>query len=580
MKKLLVYLKDYKKETVCAPLFKLLEALFELFVPLVMAAIIDNGIGQSDEGYVLRMGLILFLLGLIGLVCSLTAQYFAAKAAVGFVAKIKNVLFRKIMLFSYRQIDSLGSSTLITRMTSDMHQVQSGVNLVLRLFLRSPFIVFGAMVMAFTVDSKAAVVFAVVIPLLVVVVFGIMLLNIPVYGKVQAKLDVLTRDTREDLAGARVIRAFRLEQNWIEEFAENNRSLKKVQLFAGRISSLMNPVTYVLINTALLVLIWIGAIRVDTGYLTQGEVVALVNYMSQILVELIKIANLIITTTKAVACGNRIQYVMDIAPEEATGDKPIDRVDKIEFQHVNFAYEGAKEDTLTDIDFTVTKGQTIGIIGGTGSGKSTLVHLLCGFYKPTVGNVTMNDIDIQEFTSRTLLGKIGIVPQRAVLFRGTIADNLRWGNEYATDEELWEALRDAQAEEFVRQKQEQLQAEVAQNGTNYSGGQRQRLTIARALATRPEILILDDSSSALDNNTDAALRKAIRALPYQPTVFLISQRTASIQYADRILVMDDGRIVGQGTHDELLEHCAVYQVIYHSQFGPIAAVQGQQEVLA
>ena len=566
MRKLLKYLSHYKKETVLAPLFKLLEAAFELLVPLVMASIIDRGIADGDRPHVFWMGGILLGLGIIGLTCSLTAQFFAAKAAVRFTAKIKNVLFRHIFSFSYSQLDRLGSSTLITRMTSDMNQVQSGVNLVLRLFLRSPFIVFGAMIMAFFVDVKAALVFVVVIPLLAIVVFGIMLLNIPIFKKVQNRLDTLTRNTRENMVGSRVIRAFGLQKEWTDEFAGNNQSLLKVQLLGGRISALMNPFTYVLINTALVVLIYVGALRVEGGFLSQGQVVALVNYMSQILVELIKLANLIISTTKAVACGNRIQSILDIEPEKNQGDLNIQSIEKIEFSHVGFCYDNAKEEALTDINFTIKKGQTIGIIGGTGSGKSTLVNLICGYYHATRGKISINDSDIDVIQPQSLLDKIGIVPQKAVLFSGTVEDNLRWRHENACEEELWEAVENAQARDFLEKKEGMLKAKVAQGGKNFSGGQRQRLTIARALVGHPQLLILDDSTSALDYNTDAALRNAIAKLPDHPIVIIVSQRTNSISNADQILVMDDGELVGVGTHNELLKNCAVYQEIFNSQF--------------
>lgn len=572
MKKLLVYLKDYRKESILAPLFKLLEASFELFVPLVMAQIIDVGIDNRDKNYIIQMGLVLFALGIIGLACSLTAQYFAARAAVGFTAKVKNKLFSHIMDFSYSQMDALGSSSLVTRLTSDMNQVQSGVNLVLRLFLRSPFIVLGAMIMAFTVDVKAALIFVVAIPLLSIVVFGIMLIGIPIYRRVQDHLDKLTRNTRESLAGARVIRAFRLEDEWVGEFMENNKALRRIQLVAGRVSSVMNPVTYVIINGALIALIYVGAVRVNGGFLKTGQVVALVNYMSQILVELIKLANLIITTTKAVACGNRIQTVLEIEAEGHTVDS-VKRDGGVEypgeyvaFHHVNFAYEGSGENALEDIDFTVHKGQTVGIIGGTGSGKSTLIHLLSGFYEPTSGEVVLDGKNLTAYESGEILERIRLVPQKAVLFSGTIADNLRWGKEDATEEEMWAALETAQAAEFVKQKEGLLEAEVKQAGKNFSGGQRQRLTIARALVGEPDILVLDDSTSALDYRTDASLRAAIRELPCHPTVFLISQRTNSIQYADLILVLDDGKLVGVGTHEELLRECEVYQEIHESQY--------------
>lgn len=588
MKKILIYLKDYKKETILAPLFKLLEASFELIVPLVVAAMIDTGIANEDKAFIWKMGGILVALGIIGLVCSLTAQFFAAKAAVGFTAQLRNVLFERIQKFSYRQMDELGTSTLITRMTSDMNQVQTGVNMVLRLFLRSPFIVFGAMVMAFTIDVKAALIFAVAIPLLSIVVFGIMMFSIPVYRKVQANLDKLLKNTRESLTGARVIRAFRLEKEWQEDFDANNDALRQVQNFAGKVSAFMNPVTYIVINVALVILIHVGAIRVDAGIITQGAVVALVNYMSQILVELIKLANLIVTTTKAIASGNRIADVLATVPENmddvkmgATGEAsvnsnayPVGEADTIvEFEHVHFAFHEAKEEALSDVHFSVKPGQTIGIIGGTGSGKSTIVNLLCGFYPATKGEIRVKGKKMEDYTGKELLKNISIVPQKAVLFKGTIESNLRWGNENATTEELWEALEVAQAAEFVREKSGQLQSEVAQLGKNFSGGQRQRLSIARAIIGKKDILVLDDSTSALDYATDAALRQAIKNLKHKPTVFIVSQRATSIQYADCILVLDDGEVVGMGTHDELLKNCETYQEIYHSQYQKTGGVK-------
>lgn len=570
MKKLLVYLKDYKKESVCAPLFKMLEATFELFVPLVMAAIIDNGIANRDMPYVLRMGVLLIALGLIGLVCSITAQYFAAKAAVGFSTRLKHALFEHIQSLSFTEIDTLGTSTMITRMTSDANQVQNGVNMVLRLFLRSPFIVFGAMIMAFTIDVKAAMIFVVTIPLLSVVVFGIMMITMPMYKKVQAYLDRVLGTTRENLTGARVIRAFNKEQEEIDSFEEKNSALANMQLFVGKISALTNPVTYVIINVATLVLLYTGAIRVDAGTITQGEVVALVNYMSQILIELVKLANLIITITKALACANRIGSVFEIQSgmewEQKTGSKTQEKEYVVDFEHVSLTYAGASAESLTDIDFKVKKGETIGIIGGTGSGKSSLVNMIPRFYDATKGQVRINGKDVREYSMEELRQKIGVVLQKAVLFQGTIRENLLWGKTDATEEELNRALETAQAKEFVDQKEGRLDAMVAQAGKNLSGGQRQRLTIARALVGNPEILILDDSASALDYATDAALRKAIRGMGKDMTVFIVSQRASSIQYADQIIVLDDGGMVGLGTHEQLLENCEVYQEIYYSQF--------------
>ena len=571
LRSLLKYLRNYKKETVLAPLFKLLEASFELFVPLVMAAIIDHGIGQADGVYVLKMGCVLIALGLIGLVCSITAQYFAAKAATGFSTELRHELFEHIQQLSYTKMDTIGTSTLITRMTSDINQVQSGVNLVLRLFLRSPFIVFGAMVMAFTVDVKAALVFVVAIPLLSLVVFGIMLITMPLYRKVQSNLDAVLGITRENLTGVRVIRAFNKEADERQRFEQQNQMLTDAQKFVGKISGLMNPVTYIIVNGALIVLIYAGALRVDAGIITQGQVVALVNYMSQILVELVKLANLIITVTKAFACGNRIQSVF----EEETGmtegsegwmdsgeaDTPI-----VEFDHVNLRYAGAGEDSLTDISFRAMPGQTIGVIGGTGSGKSSVVNLIPRFYDATEGSVRIQGKDAKDYRLEELRSHIGMVPQKAVLFQGTIAQNLRWGKENATEAELEKAIEISQAKEFVDGKEDRLNYQIEQNGKNLSGGQRQRLTIARALVRDPEILILDDSASALDFATDAKLRKAIRQMDSHPVVFIVSQRASSIQYADQILVLDDGELAGIGTHAELMGSCEIYREIYESQF--------------
>lgn len=590
MKKLLIYLKDYKKETVLAPLFKMLEASFELFVPLVMAQIIDIGIADNDRGGIIKMGLLLVALAIIGLVCSITAQFYAAKAAVGFSTGLKHALFAHIQKLSFSEMDTIGTSTLITRMTSDVNQVQSGVNLVLRLFLRSPFIVFGAMVMAFTIDVKAALVFVVTIPLLCVVVFGIMLISMPLYKKVQAGLDKILGITRENLTGARVVRAFNKEEAEIERFEEGNAALAGMQMFVGKISALMNPLTYIIINGALIGLIWTGAVRVDAGSITQGEVVALVNYMSQILVELIKLANLIITVTKALACANRIEAVFETESslvsagneekqlekdKENTNEKDNEKGSEkggdkngvaVCFEQVGLTYKNAGAESLTDIHFNVQKGQTIGIIGGTGSGKSSIVHMIPRFYDATRGRVLIDGVDVKDYPLEELRGKIGMVMQKAVLFKGTIRENLLWGKEDATEEEMWRALEIAQAKEFVEAKEGGLDAKVAQAGKNLSGGQKQRLTIARALIRQPEILILDDSASALDFATDANLRKAIREMDSNMTVFIVSQRAASIQYADSIIVMDDGEIAGIGTHQELLENCPVYKEIYDSQF--------------
>ncbi len=571
MWKLLIYLKDYKKETVLGPLFKLLEASFELMVPLVMASIIDVGIDNKDTKYVLLMGGVLLLLAVVGLASSLTAQYFAAKAAVGFAAKLKSALFRHIETFSYSEMDRLGSTSLITRMTSDMNQVQSGVNLVLRLFLRSPFIVFGAMIMAFTIDVKAALIFVVAIPLLSIVVFGVMLVSIPLFKKVQAGLDRVLGITRENLTGVRVIRAFRKEGEETEEFERANLDLNRVQMFVGRISALMNPFTYVIINGATIVLIWTGAVRVEGGLITQGAVVALVNYMSQILVELVKLANLIITVTKAIACGNRIQDVFEIhtsLPDSAEKDVASGAGEKaVVFEHVGLKYQESSEESLTDVSFVAKKGEVIGIIGGTGSGKTSLVNLIPRFYDITSGKLCIDGEEIGQYPLTQLREKIGIVPQRAVLFYGTIRSNMQWGRPEATDEEIWEALSTAQAADFVRAKEGGLDALVEQGGKNFSGGQRQRLTIARALVKKPEILILDDSASALDYATDAALREGIREKMRGTTVFIVSQRTSSILHADHIIVLDDGEVAGTGTHEELLADCEVYREIYESQFG-------------
>lgn len=593
MKQLLRYLNNYKKECVLAPLFKMLEATFELFVPLVMAAIVDVGIANSDTPYILKMSGVLIALGLIGLTCSITAQYFSAKAAVGFSTKLRHALFAHIESLSFTEMDKLGTSTLITRMTSDINQTQAGVNLVLRLFLRSPFIVIGAMVMAFTVDAKAAITFVITIPLLCVVVFGVMLISIPLYKRVQAGLDKVLGITRENLSGIRVIRAFAKEEEELSHFKEANEGLTKLQMFVAKISALMNPITYVIINLATVVLIYQGALQVDAGVLTQGEVIALVNYMSQILVELVKLANLIITVTKAIACGNRVQMVFELQPSFVRADfskaseqdieamkqaskegrQAYDNLMKqanseyiIEFHHVGLTYQGAAEEALTDMNLKVKAGETVGIIGGTGSGKSTLVNMIPRFYDATKGEVLFHGINVKELPLEQLRDRIGMVMQKAVLFGGSIADNLRWGKEDATEEEMWEALKIAQAKEFVEEKDGKLDFSIAQAGKNLSGGQRQRMTIARAVIKKPEILILDDSASALDYATDLKLRQAIAGMKEQTTTFIVSQRTSSIMGADQIIVLDDGQICGHGTHEELLEHCTVYQEIYASQF--------------
>lgn len=564
MKKLLVYLKDYIKESILGPLFKLLEALFELFVPLVIAAIIDTGIENGDTGYIIKMCLVLVLLGFVGLAFSITAQYFAAKASVGFVRKIRHVLFGHIQSLSYSELDQIGTSTLITRMTSDMNQVQNGMNLALRLLLRSPFVVFGAMIMAFTIDVPSAMIFVYVTIVLLIVVFGIMLGSIPLYKKVQQKLDAVMTVTRENLTGVRVIRAFCKEDEETDDFINKNNELTASQKFVGKISALMNPVTYVIINLAIIWLIHTGAVRVEAGILTQGAVVALYNYMSQILVELIKLANLIINITKSIACGNRIQAVLDIKPDLESGNSSCNE-GSVEFDHVNLRYKNAGADSLSDITFTAAKGETIGIIGGTGSGKSSLVNLIPRFYDAASGEVKVGGVNVKDMDVEQLREKIGVVPQKAVLFHGTIRENMQWGVTNASDDEIMEAIEAAQGLDVIKAKGG-LDCEIEQGGKNLSGGQRQRLTIARALVKKPEILILDDSASALDFATDAALRKSLRELDYHPTVFIVSQRTSSIQHADRIIVLDDGAAVGIGTHDELMKSCSVYQEIYNSQF--------------
>ena len=571
MKKLLIYLKAYRKEACLAPIFKMLEAVFELFVPLVIKGIIDYGIAAEDRAYCLRMGLLLLLLAVIGLAMATTAQWFSARAAAGFAAKIKQVLMEHIQKLSYTELDTIGTSTLITRMTSDVNQVQTGTNLVLRLFMRSPFIVFGSMIMAFTIDFKAAMIFVITIPLLSVVVFGIMLSSIPLYKKVQSQLDRVLGITRENLTGVRVIRAFNKEEEEISHFKTENEQFTRLQTFVGKISALMNPLTFVIVNSAILVLVWTGAWRVEGGILTQGAVVALVNYMSQILVELIKLADLIINITKAVACGNRIQKVLEVEPSMENGSKECIEENRtpanaVDFNLVSLTYSGAGAPSLTDIDLHVKTGQTIGIIGGTGSGKTSVVNLIPRFYDATQGNVLVFGKPVKEQDMESLRSQIAVVPQKAVLFAGTIRENMKWGKEDATDEEIMEALTIAQAAEVVQKKEGGLDAFVEQGGKNLSGGQRQRLTIARALVRKPRILILDDSASALDLASDAALRKAIREMKNAPTVFIVSQRTSSIRFADQILVLDDGKSVGVGTHDELLTTCSVYKEIYDSQY--------------
>lgn len=572
MKKLLKYLRDYRKESVLGPLFKLLEAGFELIVPLVVAAIIDKGIGNGDQEYIIKMCLVLVALGLVGLFCSVTAQYFAAKASVGFVKKLRHALYSHIQGFSYQTLDKVGISTLITRMTSDMNQVQTGLNLALRLLLRSPFVVFGAMIMAFTIDAQAALWFALAIPVLSVVVFGIMLLSIPLYKKVQGLLDKVLGATRENLTGVRVLRAFGKEDAEIASFEEKNEALTDMQKYVGRISALMNPVTYVIINLAILFLIHTGAVRVEAGIITQGAVVALYNYMSQILVELIKLANLIINITKSVACGKRIQGVLDMPAGETveagleTGSPKY----RVQFAHAGIRYNEGADPALTDVSFAVLPGETVGVIGGTGSGKSTLVNLIPRFYEATEGRVFIDGQDVKAVDPAELRQRVGVVPQKAVLFKGSIRENLRWGNESASDEDIMQAVRIAQAEDVVVSKGG-LDALIEQGGRNLSGGQRQRLTIARALVRKPDILILDDSSSALDFATDAALRKALREMDERPTVFIVSQRTSSIQHADQIIVLDDGKAAGVGDHFGLLETYPVYREIYESQFKKEAA---------
>ncbi len=589
MKKLFIYLKDYKKETILAPLFKLLEAFFELMVPLVMANIIDVGILNSDMVYIGKMGAYLLILAVVGLAAAITAQFFAAKAAVGFSTKLRQALFAHIQGLSFTNLDKVGTSTLITRMTADINQCQNGVNMVLRLFLRSPIIVFGAMIMAFTIDVKSALIFVVAIPLLAIVVFGIMMITMPLYKKVQKLLDSVLGITRENLTGVRVIRAFHQEAKEEERFYRQNDLLADAQVHVAKISAVMNPVTYIIVNGAIAALIYTGAIQVQVGNLTQGEVVAIINYMSQILVELVKLANLIVTITKALACADRVAGVLAIENEPVmaleNGVTAMDRATKasepayIEFNHVSLKYQGAGEETLRDLSFKVQKGQTVGVIGGTGSGKTSLVNLIPGFYPVTAGAIRIQGQDIRELSEEELRGRIGMVPQKAVLFKGTIRSNLQWGNPNATEEDMWKAIDLAQAREVVEGKKGRLDAEVAQSGKNFSGGQKQRLTIARALVRKPEILILDDSASALDYATDAKLRQAIRRVEQETTTFIVSQRASSIRHADLILVLDDGEIVGLGTHEELLAGCEVYQEIYYSQYSGIEAVSASAETV-
>ena len=568
-----MYLREYRKECVLAPLFKMLEATFELFVPLLVPSIIDIGIAGQDKGYIFKMCFILILLAIIGLTCSITAQYFAAKAAVGCATGLRHYLFSHIQSLSFSELDTVGTSTLITRMTSDVNQVQNGVNLVLRLFLRSPFIVFGAMIMAFTIDVQAALVFVAAIPILAVIVFGIMLITRPMYKKVQAGLDKILAITRENLVGVRVIRAFNKENEEVRRFKQSNEELNHLQKFVGKISGLMNPLTYVVVNVSIIVLIWIGAIRVDAGTLSTGQVIALYNYMSQILVELIKLANLIISVTKALACANRIDEIFGVQSDMVDGKIDIKKQKKsaaiapiIEFKNVSLRYRGGGEEAISDINFKVNKGETVGVIGGTGSGKSSLIGLIPRFYDATKGEVLIDGVNVKEYTQESIRSKVAVVMQKALLFKGTIRDNVKWGKQDATDEEVMKALEISQAKEFVEKKDGVLDAFVDQAGKNLSGGQRQRLTIARAVVGQPDILILDDSSSALDFATDAALRNSIRNMTPSPTLFIVSQRAASMMHADKIIVLDDGMVTGIGTHKELLASCEVYQEIYYSQF--------------
>ena len=576
MKKLLVHMKGFGRECVLGPLFKLLEASFELIVPLIVAAVIDKGILPGDRGAIVVNCLWLVVLGVVGLASAVTAQYFAARAAIGFSARIRHALMAHIQTLGFTEVDRLTTSTLITRMTSDVNQVQTGVNMCLRLLLRSPFVVFGAMVMAFTIDFDCALIFAAVIAVLCVIVFGIMLITIPMYRSVQGQLDSVTSATRENLTGVRVIRAFCKEDAEQRRFAQRNQLLTRFQLAVGRVSGAMNPLTYVVINIAVIVLIHAGALRVDAGVLTQGQVVALYNYMSQILVELVKMANLIILLTKAAACGDRISKVLDVRPSQLDGTQ-VPSADaprgSVVFEHVSLCYDGAGDDSLTDVSFCASPGQTIGVIGGTGSGKTSLVNLIPRFYDVTSGRVLVDGLDVMRFRREDLRSRIAVVPQKAVLFKGTIRSNLLFANAHASEADMHAALETAQALDVVASKEKGLDEPVEQGGRNFSGGQRQRLTIARALVRRPEILILDDSASALDYATDAALRRAIRSMENPPTTFIVSQRAASVRHADLIIVLDDGQVAGMGTHDALLASCPVYQEIYASQFGPEEVTQ-------
>ena len=575
MRNILKYMKGFGKECVLSPLFKMLEAIFELLVPLVVSGIIDTGVGGEDKGYIIRMGIIMALLAVIGLACALTAQFFAAKAAVGFSSRLRHAVMEHLLHLNYTCFDQLGTSTMVTRLTSDINQVQNGVNLSLRLLLRSPFVVFGAMIMAFTIDARSALIFLGLIVLLCVVVFGITLITMPIYRRVQSNLDSVTQSTRENLAGVRVLRAFCMEDAQVAKFAAKTQALSREQQFAGRIAALLNPVTFVLVNMAIIVLIYTGALRVQAGLLTQGLVIALYNYMSQILVELIKMANLIITISKAIACGNRINAVLSIETKQENISRDImEAHGAVELRNVAVKYSGAADVSLENISFSAQPGQTIGIIGGTGSGKTTLVNVISGFYDVTEGAVFIDGQDIREYTQSQLRKMIGIVPQKAVLFHGSIRENLLWGNPDATDEQIWEALEVAQAKDFVMLKDGQLDAPVEQSGKNFSYGQLQRLTIARALLCDPKILIMDDSASALDYATDAKLRQAIRLRANAPTTFIVSQRAASVRFCDLILVLDDGCLVGAGTHDILLETCSVYREIFHSQFSKEVAKHG------
>lgn len=569
MFRLLKYLKKYKVETILGPLFKLMEASFELLVPLVMASIIDNGIEKGDKSHIFAMGGVLFLLAAVGFGCAITAQYFAAKASVGFATNLRHVIFNHIQTRSYEQMDEFGTSTMMNRLTSDVNQVQTGVNLTLRLLLRSPFIVFGAMIMAFTVDVKGAMIFVVTIPILAVVVFAILLINIPLYKKVQKALDKVVVKTRENLTGVRVVRAFSMEREEVEGYDASVDVLKKFQLFAGRVSAFMNPVTFMIVNGATLVLLYRGAVEIDAGFLTQGALVALVNYMAQILVELIKLANLIITITKSMAGGSRIAdmlYDEEDADNENNKNIPVPAINDLTFENVSYTYKGASSASVSNLSFRAKKGDIVGVIGGTGSGKTSLINLLAGFYEAKEGRVLINGEDITACDSEDLRAHIGIVPQTAVLFKGTIEENLKWGKADATEEEMWEALELAQAKEFVEQKTNRLKEAVLQGGKNFSGGQRQRLCMARAFVRKPDVLILDDSTSALDYATESKVRQGIRKLTEDAICFIVSQRAASIMDADLLIVLDEGEVAGIGTHEELLKSCEVYAEIYYSQF--------------